>query len=159
MNIISSGATITTCFRAWHKMKYAEKYFVMEWNRLNKNIQISVCYSISPIISLSKMRLKWSKHIMQWNPMMRDEEIKSPQKMWRSFLRWGTVKVKLLETNAPQKILMIRFETLWFYWKMIHRESSKAELLQSSKCSSGNITSYSDVYLIKISRKTHETHV
>ncbi len=30
---------------------------------------------------------------------------------WRSFLRWGTVKVKLLETNAPQKILMIRFET------------------------------------------------
>ncbi len=31
--------------------------------------------------------------------------------MGRSFLRWGTVKVKLLETNAPQKILMIRFET------------------------------------------------
>ncbi len=30
------GATITTCFIAWHKMKYAEKYFLMEWNSLNK---------------------------------------------------------------------------------------------------------------------------
>ncbi len=52
--------------------------------------------SISPIIRLSKMRWKWSKHIMieRW----RNKDVR-----WRSFLRWGT--------NAPQKILMIRFET------------------------------------------------
>ncbi len=42
------------------------------------------------------MRWKWSKHIMieRW----RNKDVR-----WRSFLRWGT--------NAPQKILMIRFET------------------------------------------------
>ncbi len=55
------------------------------------------------------MRLKWSKHIMQCNPVMIERS--SEDVRWRSFLRWGTVKVKLLETNAPQKILRIRFET------------------------------------------------
>ncbi len=60
------------------------------------------------------MRLKWSKHIMQCNPMMIERwrnKRSSEDVRWRSFLRWGTVKVKLLETNVPQKILMIRFET------------------------------------------------
>ncbi len=60
------------------------------------------------------MRLKWPKHIMQCNPMLIERwrnKCSSEDVRWRSFLRWGTVKVKLLETNAPQKILMIRFET------------------------------------------------
>ncbi len=65
------------------------------------------------------MRCKWSKHIMQcW---LRDEV-----------------------TNAPQKILMIRFETKT--WLM----ENQVKLSCFSKCSSGDITSYSDVYLIKI---------
>ncbi len=60
------------------------------------------------------MRLKWSKHIMQCNPMLIERwrnKRSSEDVRWRSFLRWGTVKVKHLETNVPQKILMIRFET------------------------------------------------
>ncbi len=44
--------------------------------------------------------------IERWRNKGSSEDVR-----WRSFLRWGTVKVKLLETNAPQKILMIRFET------------------------------------------------
>ncbi len=43
---------------------------------------------------------------------------------------------------------------------MIDGESGKAELLQSSTCSSGDITSYSDVYLIKISQDlTEKSHM
>ncbi len=71
--------------------------------------------SISPVICLSKMRCTWSRHIMRcWS---RDEEINAPQKMWwRSFLRWGTVKVK---------ILMIRFETkTWLMENQVKLSSS-----------------------------------
>ncbi len=64
---------------------------------------------------LRKMRCKWSRHIMRcWS---RDEEINAPQKMWwRSFLRWGTVKVK---------ILMIRFENkTWLMENQVKLSSS-----------------------------------
>ncbi len=72
-------------------------------------------HSISPVICVSKMRCTWSRHIMRcWS---RDEEINAPQKMWwRSFLRWGTVKVK---------ILMIRFETkTWLMENQVKLSSS-----------------------------------
>ncbi len=57
---------------------------------------------------------------MQCNPMLIERwrnKRSSEDVRWRSFLRWGTVKVKLLETNVPQKILMIRFETHLFFKK------------------------------------------
>ncbi len=59
------------------------------------NIYKYLCYSISPIICLSKI-FKWSKH----NAMQSNAD-------WE-------MKAKLLETNVPQKIIMIRFETHWF---------------------------------------------
>ncbi len=105
--------------RCWY-LGYMMKFWCLnQWHLYNSiadtynYINISHHY-ISPIIWLSKMRLKWSKHIMQCNPMMIERwrhKRSSEDVRWRSFLRWGTVKVKLLETNVPQKILMIRFET------------------------------------------------
>ncbi len=101
---------------------------VNQWDLFNSIIDSDIklykyhCHSVSSIICLSKMRLKWSKHIMQCNPMLIErwinkrssEDVRCFGGLGRSFLHQGTVKVKLLETNVPQKILMIRFETHWF---------------------------------------------
>ncbi len=72
--------------------------------------------------------------IERWRNKRSSEDVR-----WRSFLRWGTVKVKLLETNAPQKIWWSDFRRTDFSKKIIDGESSKAELLQSSKSLSGNM--------------------
>ncbi len=77
-------------------------------------------HSISLIICLSEMRCKWSKHIMQcWRNKRSSEDVR-----WRSFS----------ESKAPQKILMIRFETKT--WLM----ENQVKLSCFSKCSSGNMT-------------------
>ncbi len=82
---------------------------VNQWNLYNStadtyDINISR-HSISPIIKTYNAML-----IERWRNKRSSEDVR-----WRSFLRWGTVKVKLLETNAPQKILKIRFETNRFF--------------------------------------------
>ncbi len=66
------------------------------------------------------MRCRWSKHIMQcWRIKRSSEDVR-----WRSFS----------ESKAPQKILMIRFETKT--WLM----ENQVKLSCFSKCSSGDMT-------------------
>ncbi len=97
--------------------------------------------------------------MMQCNPMLIERwrnKRSSEDVRWRSFLRWGTVKVKLLETNAPQKILMIRFETkTWLMENQVKLSCfSPVVFIWKYDCS------YSDVYLIKISQDlTEKRHV
>ncbi len=69
---------------------------VNQWDLYNSGADSDITWSkyssISAIICLSKMRCKWSKHIMQcW---LRDEETNAPQKMWdeskahQMIIRW-----------------------------------------------------------------------
>ncbi len=86
----------------------------------NTDIKWSNHHSISLIICLSAMRCKWPKHIMQcWRNKRSSEDVR-----WRSFS----------ESKAPQKMLMIRFETKT--WLM----ENQVKLSCFSKCSSGNMT-------------------